>query len=220
VRVLAPAEGGVFASSQTELVVSVESAAEFLRDDVKVHVNGQLRAGNRTGFSVVAAGFDLKKTGSRYDFSIPLDLDDGENLIEVMAANANGFDSKTINVTCKAVVTRAKPDLWVLAIGVNAYDNRQRIAKLSYAAADARGITEAFKKQAGKRYREVKTLLIADKEDTAGEEAFAPTSEVIRRQLKTWYKGAAENDVLALFIAAHGVRRDGELYFHCPGTRP
>jgi uncharacterized caspase-like protein len=99
----------------------------------------------------------------------------------------------------------AKPSVYILAIGVSAYDD-PAIPGLKYSNRDVEGVVAAFKAQEGKRYARVNALSLA-------EGALAPTAENIRDNL-AFLEGAGSKDLVVLFISGHGVSDErGRFYF-------
>jgi len=215
VKILNPQNGAVLSSNQVELSVSIIDEKQPIKT-VKVLVNGRLVGGDSMrGISGVRGG-DLETTGIRLtdnvnkvEFRLNIALDPGANRIEVIANNPYSEGRDSIEVTCRQPVSvkNALPNLWILSIGVNRYDDAQRLPSLSFAVNDAKAIIDAFKTQAGKRYGKVEALLIADGEK------ITPTHDNIVDNFK-FLRQAGPQDVILLFIAGHGVNdRDGNFYF-------
>jgi hypothetical protein len=161
-------------------------------------------------------------------FTVPVTLvEKGSNRIEVMAFNGiswgySGY-AGSVDVTWEppAGMEVPLPDLWVLAVGVNQYDNAgtarlsvdkydslgnpYTLENLNYCGNDARELVKTFKAQEGRRYRKVHPYLLTDGENE-------PTAENIRRHLEL-LKGAGQRDVVLLFLAGHGISEGGRFYF-------
>ena len=100
------------------------------------------------------------------DLKIPVTLEAGENLIEVIAFNGFSEGRKSVRIYSEEKVAAKKgetilPNLWILSIGINKYQDK-KLTPLSYAVADADGIVNAFKCQKGKLFREINSLIISD----------------------------------------------------------
>jgi len=96
-----------------------------------------------------------------------------ENNIEINAFNgiSESWQSLTVDSQPMDPISHRKPNLYILAIGVNQYEN---IRSLNWCANDAVGIVAAFKDQEGLMYNQVYTRVIADGESilpTADNEA-------------------------------------------------
>jgi hypothetical protein len=209
-------ESGNAGSAAAELSVLVVDQKQPIKS-VKVILNGRTLgredmknlAGNRSLIRVEAAGLAVTGSQNRLEFRFPLSLERGRNRIEVIAANPYSEGRDVVEVTFQAGRgDEILPNLWILSIGVNRYDD-PGIPNLNYAAADARDIISAFKTQEGKLYRKVESLLIADGTATA------PTRDNIIDNLG-FLKQAGQRDVVMLFIAGHGVNDDGGNFFFLP----
>ena len=88
-----------------------------------------------------------------------------------------------------------QPKLYVLAVGVGAYQNAA-ISKLTFPAKDARDFAAAMARQKGSLYREVEVKLLTEAEATA--DAVVDGLDWLKRQV-------TQHDVAAVFIAGHGV---------------
>jgi hypothetical protein len=196
---------GSSSSSSVELSVSVVDQRRPIRS-VRVLVNGRQVGGDdlssmtgSRGLTVVPAGINIGGEQNRVDFRFPLTLSAGLNRIEVIAANGFSEGRDVVEITRQGAASGGDilPNLWILAIGINRYDD-PGIRNLEYSVADARAIIDAFKAQEGRVYRRVNSLLIADGAATP------PTAENIRDNL-AYLRQAGQRDVVLLFIAGHGV---------------
>ncbi|WP_461251958.1 caspase family protein [Treponema sp. R8-4-B8] len=138
-------------------------------------------------------------------FTVQLDVEDGNNVVEVFAANSYNAES-CASISFVGDVRKAPPDLWLVAIGVNDY-NASLIHDLSYAVNDAKVLVNVFKKQEGRCYGKVNVLLLADGERQK------PTAAAVRESF-AWFKQAKDRDLCVLFIAGHAVNDSkGDYYF-------
>jgi hypothetical protein len=141
---------------------------------------------------------------TQLEFRIPVALQNGENRIEVLASN--GYSEGRSRVTVRyGGAASSKPDVYILAVGVTAYDD-PAITGLKYSGRDVEGVIAAFKAQEGRRYGRVNALSLAGGE-------LAPTAENIRDNLGFLEK-AGPRDLIVLFISGHGVGDErGRFYF-------
>nr|VFJ46815.1 MAG: WD40 repeat [Candidatus Kentron sp. DK] len=96
---------------------------------------------------------------------------------------------------------RVKPLLYVLAIGVSAYDNDK--LDLDYANKDARDFCEVLKRRGVGRYRLVVAECVADAD-----------KKTVLAGLEWLGKEVTEKDVGMLFLSGHGANDDdGDYYF-------
>jgi len=185
--------------------------------NIKVIVNGRLAGHNELSAAQGTTGLQAEKasltvTGSQktVNITLPVNLDPGSNRIEVVAFNGYSESRSYVDVTRNAHAGQnpSLPNLWILAIGVNNYQD-SNIRNLNYCVADAKGVIEALKAQEGKRYAKVNSLLIADGE------ASPPTAANIRKNLQ-FLDQAGERDVVLLFLAGHGVSDNAGKFLFLP----
>jgi len=206
VVIKSPEDGKKINSTEAEISLYIEDRNQTIKK-VKVFVNGRaVTVGEGRGIKVTGVIPEGKKA---LDLKIPVHLDVGENLIEVIAFNGFSEGRKSIRLYSSAAQAKGKvilPNLWILSIGINRYQDK-KLPSLSYAAADAEGIVAAFGSQKGKLFREINSMVINDGS------RIKPTYENIIDNLNYLSK-AGHNDVALLFIAGHGIMDDrGEFYF-------
>lgn len=134
--------------------------------------------------------------------SLPLDLATGNNQIVVTALNERGARSarEVIRVVGSQKQENA-PKLYIVAVGVSDYNNKAY--KLGYASKDAKDFANVIKKNIGKEYSEVKTLLLTDEDFSQGE----------LKNIKDFLSDSTRDDVVMLFYAGHGIL-DSELNYY------
>jgi WD40 repeat protein len=215
-----PDDGREMKSLKAHLLIYVEDRNQPLKW-VKAYINGrQVTDSGGRGIGVAPEKqAELTKLsiiriseGQRVlNVKLPIILDEGENLLEVVAFN--GFSEARKAIRVHAVLKKDMlqpqvilPNLWILAIGINHYQDK-RIQDLSYAVSDAHDIVGAFEQQEGKRFRRVYSRIISDKSK------IAPTYENIVDNLD-YLSRAGHRDFVLLFIAGHGINDDrGSFYF-------
>ena len=219
---------GTTNSAVANLSVIVTDRNQPVRD-IRILVNGvrigseELNAVKGTdGIVVEEGGLSVKRDRKTVQFTVPVSLvESGNNRIEVMAYNGYswGYSGDTGNVDLNwqppAGMGVPLPDLWILAIGVNTYDNAltgklatadgRSLDSLNYCGNDAKEVVRSLEAQKGKRYREVHSRLLTD-------DAIIPTAANIRENIR-FLEQAGQRDVVLLFIAGHGISVDGRFYF-------
>jgi uncharacterized caspase-like protein len=95
-----------------------------------------------------------------------------------------------------------KPKLYALLVGVSDYDEPK--LKLSYAAKDAADVETALKRQKGKFFADVETVVLADRKATENR---------IQIELSRLHKKVGADDYAVVFMAGHGVT-DPQGAFH------
>jgi uncharacterized caspase-like protein len=98
-----------------------------------------------------------------------------------------------------------KPKLYVLAIGVSKYEDKN--LTLQFAAKDARDFTDSILKQKGGLYRDVVVKALIDEKATKDEiiDGFDWIS-----------KETTSKDIAIVFLAGHGVNDKGGVYYFLP----
>jgi WD40 repeat protein len=139
------------------------------------------------------AGISLKEqNSSTLNKEVRIELSGGRNKVQVSVLNTKGAESlrKTFEITCTAQY--AKPSLYVVAIGVSDYQDKNM--SLRYASKDASDLVKLLSQQKS-TFNEVKTLKICDKEAT--KENIARVSDFL--------KNTTVDDEVCLFVAGHGL---------------
>jgi len=134
-----------------------------------------------------------------------LTLDDGDNDVEVVAYNnANLVASPPARVTVvgQAPASRTPPRLFVLAIGVNDYEDQA--IRLKYAVPDAQALADGIGKAGRGLYDSVNVTVLSDADVRRGK--LDATFADLARQIRP-------TDVFVFSIAGHGKTVDGRYYF-------
>lgn len=205
VVIKSPEEGQKLNSTEVEISIFIEDRSQTIKS-VKVYINGRLVTAQDRGLIVrVPEGKRSLET------KIAVSLERGENLIEVVAFNGYSDGRRAVRVFGPESAPGPQgnailPQLWVLSIGVNRYED-SRIPSLVYPADDAGAILETFKQQEGLLFSKVKSLLISDKSDVK------PTYANVLDNMN-FLRKASQHDVAVLFIAGHGMNDEsGDFYF-------
>jgi WD40 repeat protein len=208
-------------TATTNLSVAITSQSQPIKN-IKILVNGRLIGKDELttvrGKSLQPERASLTVTGNQktVNFTLPLELEPGNNRIEVVAFNGYSENRRYVDVTRNAPAGERPPlpNLWVVAVGVNGYDNAGPrlggMTSLNFAVADAKGLVLSLKAQEGRRYAKVNSMLIADGEQ------LAPTAENIRQAFKFLEGADPRRDVVALFLAGHGISAQESKFFFLP----
>lgn len=212
VVIKSPEEGKRTDSADIDVAMYAEDRNQAIKS-IAVYVNGRMvSSGESRGVTVTATTgrIIIPQGEKRLDAKVPVTLEKGENLVEVVAFNGFSEGRTSVRVYCEESSSRREklilPRLWILAIGVNEYKEKN-LRPLSYAAADAAGIVDVLKGQEGKLFREINSLIISDNS------TLKPTYENIADNLN-YLSRAGHKDVVILFIAGHGINDErGDFYF-------
>jgi len=197
ITIFSPNDGDKTKQDKIKLDYLIKDSSSKI-EDVKIYINGR----NITQRALKIA----KKDDYRYSDTKAVSLDNGENIIKIIASNEIATSEKVIKVykevpKVKESTKRKQPlhNLWLLSIGVSQYENLPKHQQLSYADDDAKAIAKAFKKLEGKQYKKVYTKVIADGAD------IEPTGDNIVDNID-FVTQAGQYDTVLIFIAGHGLR--------------
>jgi WD40 repeat protein len=216
VTIQSPTNFSVTDTATANLSVAITDQNQPIKN-IKILVNGRLvgrdelsSISGTSGLQAERASLTVTGNQKTVNLSLPLNLDPGNNRIEVVAFNGYSDTRRHVDVTWNAPAGQrpALPNLWILAVGVNKY-NDTNINSLNFCVADAKGVIASLKEQEGRRYAKVNSLIIAD-----GEE-LAPNAVNIRQNLK-FLDQAGERDVVLLFLAGHGVSDNAGKFLFLP----
>lgn len=126
----------------------------------------------------------------------------GNNKFKVVALNKMGIESPTQVQVVQASGAEKQPDLYVVVIGINKYDDPN--LDLSYSVQDAKSIVSTL---GNKNTSAFKNIYPTDILDTAA------TKESIFAKFAKIAENSKPNDALIVYFAGHGIAVKGEWYF-------
>ncbi|MGE3988780.1 MAG: caspase family protein [Pseudorhodoplanes sp.] len=193
VSIAAPRDGERLARSSMEAAI-----------DITPHEGGVGRVEWR--INGVTVGIEQPPSGPQsLRLTRSLVLDEGENEIEVVVYNSQNLVASVparATVTAPAAVDAARPRLFMLAVGLNEYEDAG--IRLKYAVPDATAISRALGQAGQGLFESVHVTLLRD-------------DEVRREPLDNAFRKLAgevrPSDVFVFFIAGHGKTLDGRYYF-------
>ena len=152
----------------------------------------------------------LKKVGNtKHKLTVVnnIKLDQKENTISVVAKNTHGETRDSINIRTGSVPANISEGkrLFVVAIGINDYDDLPSDLDLDYAENDAIQFVNNLKQGTGKIFSEFNALILTQDNEP-------PTHANIRKALKLFSK-AKPDDTVILFLAGHGLMQKSEYLF-------
>jgi hypothetical protein len=183
----------------------VESGTERVTLEVDVRERGGGVRGPwlvHNGVRVSTPGHEVKR-GPTARWRFTESLIPGENYLQVGAANAAGsWQSEPVVLPCPRYgQDQVKPDLYLLAVGIDSYLQKELAIRL--AGADARAIVELFQQRGQGIYRRSNVKLLLNVE---------ATKQNILRGLDGM-AGARPEDVIIVFVAGHGYTTGQRYYF-------
>lgn len=152
-----------------------------------------------------------REEGSAFSRVVLLDLAGIHNdiRIEVFNGKSIGFAEKYVSAPRAAEVKPGVGNLYVLAVGVNAFTNLPREVWLSFAAQDADEIAAQFRKAGGGYYRSVHAKVISDS-------ALGKPEKANILQALEFIKPAQAEDTVVVFLASHGISDAAGNYYFVP----
>ena len=194
VKIVEPKQSG--AVSQPQITLSVEVT------DQGGGVSGPWLMHN--GARVLSPGQPVSK-GKVTERSFTVALIEGDNRLEVRAASEDGsWESEPAAITLKYEQTIRKPELHLVAVGVNRY--AEGSINLKFAAADAGAMASVFKTRGPALYGRTGVHVTTLLDDKA-------TKQGIQDALSEVAKQAKPQDTFILFLAGHGTMVGQRYYF-------
>jgi len=199
--VVSPRDGVTLAKRDTDVVVEVTDRGggvgriEWKINGVTVGITDEKARG------VALVGKDAGGLSLR--FRQLLTLSPGENLIQVTAYSRTNEVSSLpaeIRLRCRDEISE-RPSLYLLTVGIDRY--RDGALRLKYSVPDAKSVAEAFRTSSASVFERIVIEQIFDEEVTLTgiDAAFAR----LQTRVQT-------HDVFVLYIAGHGVARDGRYH--------
>jgi WD40 repeat protein len=201
VSILSPKDGSEVSSKEIEVRFEVRSPSGEPVTNARVLVDGR----------PIGRGLEIKpvqKDPNIQTTKIPIPEKDTE--ITIIAANRHGAsEPATVTLKWSKKVKEdefiIKPKLYVLAIGVSKYEDKN--LTLQFAAKDAKDFAESLLKEKGGLYRDVVVKVLTDEKATKDE---------IIDGFEWISKETTSNDVAMVFLAGHGINDSGGVYYFLP----
>jgi WD40 repeat protein len=203
-KLLPPSLGGV-AEGRPRAAFRVEGEANALAiKDYAVFVNGVPVTPSRER---VLSGSDT----SRFARTVEIDLPARTNEIRVEAFNGVSMGTAETYIGLPAGVR--PPDvsgnLYVLAVGVNAFPDLPESLNLAFAAQDAEAMAQALQRRGGSRYKQTFVKVLSD------ESVDKPTRASILAALE-FVQQSGPRDTVVIFLASHGITDPAGNYYFVP----
>jgi hypothetical protein len=196
VRVVSHALGSVSDPSELTLVVEVEDQGGGIKGPWLLHRNVRLLS---------PKGPLEKKDDKTWRQTFRARLLQGDNPLEVHAACAAGSqESEPARLTVRYERPLAKPQLYVVVVGVSKYAVAADNLNLKFASADASAFAALFEKRGQALYEKVHVTSLLDGD---------ATGEKVQSALREAAGKALPQDTLLVFLAGHGVLVEQCYYF-------
>jgi WD40 repeat protein len=201
VSILSPKDGSEVSTKEIEVKFEIRSHSAEPVTKVMVLVDGR----------PIGRGSEIKQVQKDQGIQTtraPIPEKDAE--ISIIAENKYAAsEPATVSLKWSGKVKEneftIKPKLYVLAIGVSKYEDKN--LTLGFAAKDAKDFAESFLKQKGGLYRDVVVKVLTDEKATKDEiiDGFDWIS-----------KETTSKDVALVFLAGHGINDSGGVYYFLP----
>ena len=173
--------------------------------EVELNLNGQ-QVRTRGLSRPTSSGCDPKALNCEQVMELPINLDEGRNVVQVSLLYRNArLETKTavVELTQARKVGAAAPRLYLFAAGVSQYAEGKQ--NLRFAHRDAEELAKAFKAQEGRLYSQVFTKVLTNAQVQKGS---------LDTEVNRFLRQASEQDLIVILLAGHGVQdNDQTLYF-------
>jgi len=201
VNILSPRDGSEVSGKEIEIKFSIRNPSGEQATKAKVLVDGR----------PIGRGMEIKGVQKDQDVHVTkVSIPEKDAEISVIAENKYAAsEPATLSLKWSKKVKEdeftIKPKLYVLAIGVSKYEDKN--LTLGFAAKDAKDFGESLLKQKDGLYRDVVVKILTDEKATRDEiiDGFDWIS-----------KETTSKDVALVFLAGHGINDSGGVYYYLP----
>jgi WD40 repeat protein len=201
VSILSPKDGSEVSTKEIEVKFAVHSPSGEPATRVKVLVDGR----------PIEKDLGTKSAQKEQDIrTLNVTIPEKDTEVSIIAENKYAVsEPATVSLKWSGKVKedefKIKPKLYVLAIGVSKYEDKNLV--LQFAAKDASDFAQSFLKQKGGLYRDVVVKVLTDEKATKDEiiDGFDWIS-----------KETTSKDVALVFLAGHGINDSGGVYYYLP----
>jgi len=202
ITILSPFDGSTISKSELTIRYAIRNPSKEPVTKIQVLIDGRPVSQTR--------GLQIKpKDGETGELTITVPERDFE--LSLIAENKYSASvPSTVRLYWRADKPKTeeyviKPKLYILAIGVSRYQNKD--LQLQFAGKDAKDFVESMKQQKGKLYQDVVVKLLTDEQATKDE--ILDALDWLQRQVTS-------KDVAMLFFAGHGVNDFSGVYYFLP----
>jgi len=201
VNILSPRDGSEVSGKEIEIKFSIRNPSGEQATKAKVLVDGR----------PIGRGMEIKGVQKDQDVHVTkVSIPEKDAEISIIAENKYAAsEPATLSLKWSKKVKEdeftIKPKLYVLAIGVSKYEDKN--LTLGFAAKDAKDFGESLLKQKDGLYRDVVVKILTDEKATRDEiiDGFDWIS-----------KETTSKDVALVFLAGHGINDSGGVYYYLP----
>lgn len=196
VKIVSPTGDKELGGGPVRVEISVQDRGGGI-DEIRLFHNGKVVATSLPGLE--KRNLTVKRNGVQVVFNIALEA--GKNALRAVALSKDRTESASDDVVISSTENYARPQLHVLAIGVNIY--RNGLLNLAFSVPDASGVANFFRGAEGKLFRNTKVVELYDKDAT--KEKILATLGGLR--------DARVEDVVVVYLAGHGTTIKDDWYF-------
>ena len=198
-KIVSPERGGEVSAASVDITVRIEERGGGISGPF-VRLNGQRLK--------ITPDVEVADDAQLLTYNIP--LTEAANNIRIESATEDGsFESDPAIIRITNVRKLDRPNLYVVAIGVNDYADDSM--KLSCARGDADAIATLFESRAEKLFENVEVHRLFDDDVTA-----ARIQELLSDETTGLASRVEPKDMLVVFVAGHGYSVDGNRYYFLP----
>lgn len=187
VKIVSPSTSTTVNNDQLNVTVQVSDQGGGI-DEVRLYHNGKLLDATQRGFKAIGK-----------DQTYTIQLTNGENRIKATAFNTQRTEAipDEVVVNYKAI-QQVKPNMYILAVGINSYLNPKY--SLNYAKNDADAFVKSLSESASTLFGKIEKVTLNDAN---------ATRDGILQAINSIKAKATPDDVFVFYYAGHGVMSTG-----------
>jgi WD40 repeat protein len=177
-------------------------------DKIKILVNGRPSSNSR--------GVAIPKTVGEFDILVEQEIvlsndineirifvsnQEAKGVSEKRVINLIGVDNRGEGRSLEVINYSDRPDLYILSIGVSDYANSSY--NLNYAHNDAKSVADVFENLGTQVYKDINSTRLLNSE--ADKKSILGAFDNLTKKVKP-------KDMVLIFIASHGINKDGEFF--------
>jgi len=204
ITILSPRDSEILTQPEITIAYTVRSSSSEPVTGIRALIDGR-PARQERGLKVVGKGTQEE--------TLKITIPERDCEISLIAENRfAASEPATVRIIYRGKTEKTeefvvKPNLYILAIGVSLYQDKN--LTLQFAAKDAKDFAQALEKQKGGLYRDVKVRLLTDAQATRDE---------VMDGLDWIQKETTAKDVAMVFMAGHGTNDQTGNYYFLPAN--
>ncbi len=164
-------------------------------DEILLYHNGKLIETTNRGYK------PIEKKDEKSIKKYTINLTNGKNIIKATAFNMQRTEAIPNEIVIEYTGSETiKPNLYIIAIGINEYKNSKY--NLNYAVADAQGFKDLIESNSNTIFNSVNTVYLTNSD---------ATKQRIFKEISSIEKVIKQEDVFIFYYAGHGVMSDEDV---------